>query len=607
MGLQKNEHGVWIVRHKVPVRLQQAVASVLDNGKERQVFLQESLRTKDKGEAKRLASPVLQRFNDTLAEAEAQLAERPLRTTLPQSEIDRIAECHFASVLASDDEMTRDGTGTEELVRSIAKQLIDADVAFAMPIPLDASLPQYGLSNRELTKRSIEIEDWAPIMRAALARGDISMVSETMGELLDRFRINLDRDSTAYRQLGMSVLKADVKALDARVRRYSGEPIDTPPMPLVAPKGAPVARGTLRAAFAGWAKEKAPAAGSLTEFERAIDLFIQLHGDMPIAQIKRTHARAFRVALQDVPRIRPAAIAALPLPELAEWGRAHPDAQKISNATVNKQFGGVRAIARWAMDDEEWVDPFSGKRLKEEEPDGGPFDPPALRTLFSSSVFTGGECSDAGRGDVAFWLPLLGLFTGARRSELVMLFASDIAQEETTGHWMLDIYEDKSKGKLLKTKGSARTIPIHSALVRMGFLRFVATMRSDGVDAWLFPAVSPERPGGAKAWTKWFRRYLNDLGITDRRKGLHSLRHNFTDALRMGSVPGDLNSALMGHIPNNVSGGYGHKVIGRRFGLPLFVEAIAKLQYPNLDLSGIHWEPGRATRPTKAKRKSRAA
>jgi hypothetical protein len=40
MGLQKNEHGVWIVRRKVPTRLQQAVASVLDNGKGRQVFLQ---------------------------------------------------------------------------------------------------------------------------------------------------------------------------------------------------------------------------------------------------------------------------------------------------------------------------------------------------------------------------------------------------------------------------------------------------------------------------------------------------------------------------------------------------------------------------------------
>jgi hypothetical protein len=51
MGLRKNDHGVWIVRHKVPLRLQEAVASVLGRDKERQVFLQQPLRTKDKREA----------------------------------------------------------------------------------------------------------------------------------------------------------------------------------------------------------------------------------------------------------------------------------------------------------------------------------------------------------------------------------------------------------------------------------------------------------------------------------------------------------------------------------------------------------------------------
>jgi len=224
MGLQKNEHGVWIVRHKVPTRLQQAVASLLGNGKDRQTFLQKSLRTRDKKEATRLSTDVIRHFHDTLAQAEAQLAERPIRTTLAQSEIDRIAEYHFASVLTSDDEMTREGSGSEELARSIAAQLTDAGVSFTMPIPLDATLPKHGLSNREVTKRDIELADWAPIVRAAYARGDVSLVSETMDELLDLFRLNLDRNGTAYRQLGMAVLKADVKALDARARRYSGEP-----------------------------------------------------------------------------------------------------------------------------------------------------------------------------------------------------------------------------------------------------------------------------------------------------------------------------------------------------------------------------------------------
>jgi hypothetical protein len=39
MGLKQNDHGVWMVRQRVPPRLREAVALVLDNGKERQTWL----------------------------------------------------------------------------------------------------------------------------------------------------------------------------------------------------------------------------------------------------------------------------------------------------------------------------------------------------------------------------------------------------------------------------------------------------------------------------------------------------------------------------------------------------------------------------------------
>ncbi|HWW33599.1 MAG TPA: DUF6538 domain-containing protein, partial [Xanthobacteraceae bacterium] len=92
MSLFQNEHSVWCVRKKVPKALEQAVATVLGNGKKRQPWLQRSLRTKDKQEAKRLAPPVLMEFDRVLADAEASTAERPLRTTLDPREIERIAD-----------------------------------------------------------------------------------------------------------------------------------------------------------------------------------------------------------------------------------------------------------------------------------------------------------------------------------------------------------------------------------------------------------------------------------------------------------------------------------------------------------------------------------
>jgi hypothetical protein len=132
----------------------------------------------------------------------------------------------------------------------------------------------------------------------ALARGDISFVLEDIEVLLSDFQINLDRKSLAFRQLGSAVLKAHIKALHAIKRRNAGEPIDTPKAPAIGAT-ATVSGETLRAAFEGWRKGKIRPKGTLHEYERAIMLFIELHGDLPIAQIRRSHARQFREALQD--------------------------------------------------------------------------------------------------------------------------------------------------------------------------------------------------------------------------------------------------------------------------------------------------------------------
>jgi hypothetical protein len=50
----------------------------------------------------------------------------------------------------------------------------------------------------------------------------------------------------------------------------------------------------------------------------------------------------------------------------------HPDAPKLTSKTVNKLFGGVQTIARWAFkngmvsDDVQWSDPFATMRLDED-------------------------------------------------------------------------------------------------------------------------------------------------------------------------------------------------------------------------------------------------
>ena len=51
MGLNKNRHGTYEARKKVPQHLEEAVARVLGNGKPKQVWLKRSLATKEPSEA----------------------------------------------------------------------------------------------------------------------------------------------------------------------------------------------------------------------------------------------------------------------------------------------------------------------------------------------------------------------------------------------------------------------------------------------------------------------------------------------------------------------------------------------------------------------------
>lgn len=116
---------------------------MLGEGKDRQVFLKRSLGTKDIHEANIRAKPVQQQFDLILEQARALLKERPKRERLSAIEIKRLSDYHFAAVLASDEELTRDGNPSEDaLLRSVAKQLSDAGIEYDMPFRLDARRPE---------------------------------------------------------------------------------------------------------------------------------------------------------------------------------------------------------------------------------------------------------------------------------------------------------------------------------------------------------------------------------------------------------------------------------------------------------------------------------
>ena len=593
--IRDRKTGIYHARKKVPRHLETAVAQVLESDRPKVSWLKKSLGTRDPRRANIMAKPVLAEFDRVLARAEALVKTVPKRSDLSEREIKQMADYLYASILLEDDAKRVEAGEEEELFQSIGLQLREAGVKAQTSFPV-GQVPAYGLSDRQLTKAKETIEWVLPAAREALARGDISFIEEDMQELLEVFRVRLDDTGPAYQRLGLALLRSYVSALEAVECRLAGEPVETPQVVEPAAEQ-PYTGETLSAALEGWKRSRPRVTGTVSEFEHAVRRFIELHGDLRLTEIKRSHVREFREALQLMPVRRSGRLKTATLPELVEFSRRHPDLPKISAGTVNKLLGGVQAVTIWARtnglipDDVVWTDPFSNMRLDEDEPTRETWEISELRTLFMSPVYTQRFRPDGGRGEAAYWLPLLALYTGARLGELAPLIVRNIKQDEATGIRYIEITEDEERGVRTKTRSSRRVVPLHPELVRFGFLQLVAERRAaDGESAQLFPLLTPGPKGGyGEAWSKWFGRYIRSIGISNRARVFHSFRHTFKDALRAAGVSEDVNDALLGQSgAGGVGRRYGAKEMIRRFGLPRLAEAVSAANYPGLDLSHLY-------------------
>jgi hypothetical protein len=201
MGVSKDRHGTYYAIKKVPEHLQEAVARVLNNGKARQTWLKRSLGTKDAEQANRIVKPVLIEFDRTLDRARALVAERPSRDSLSPVETKRMVEYHYAKKLAMHDEFVRDAPKEEAEFRKL-----EPDAG-----PWVHPIPEFGLSGGQLLDLADNLPGIVREAEAALSKGDIAHIDIQLEQLLEAFQINLDKKSASYRELGLEVLRAEVR------------------------------------------------------------------------------------------------------------------------------------------------------------------------------------------------------------------------------------------------------------------------------------------------------------------------------------------------------------------------------------------------------------
>jgi integrase len=265
-------------------------------------------------------------------------------------------------------------------------------------------------------------------------------------------------------------------------------------------------------------------------------------------------------------------------------------------ANTNMKLSRLRTLLGWAYQNDlapanvadkinvKVADSGKNKRL--------PFALDELQTIFASPVYVSGDRPKGGKGEAAYWLPLLGLFTGARLEEIGQLRVSDVQRREYPDRdgkmlagWFLHITEatdEQGQDNRIKNAASERLVPVHPELVRLGFIAYVAKLANQ--KGRVFPDLVPNIYGRLTAkWGEWFGPYLRNVcGVADRRKVFHSFRHTFKDYIRRARVAEGVQRQLMGHAGKDVADDY-----GSGYDLHSLAEAMATYRVPGLIISDV--------------------
>lgn len=154
--------------------------------------------------------------------------------------------------------------------------------------------------------------------------------------------------------------------------------------------------------------------------------------------------------------------------QIIQGGKYEP----INARTAKKFFELARALISYAHDQgylkENLAAGLAFSTKGAPSPRKRTYNPGQIELLLNGPAYTLKAPPRWRLDDYRFWLPLLGLYTGARLSELCQLQLGDIREE--LGVWVISI--SSSGARQLKTVDSERLVPLHRVILGAGFLEF---------------------------------------------------------------------------------------------------------------------------------------
>ncbi len=536
-----------------------------------------SLKTTDYREALRLvrikAVEVDQRFEAHRQKLSVETA--PPQADLTDEQIKLVGELHYWECLNDNDWEREHRFGLEEGFSEA-----DADRLFEEHVSLAGEGEQ--------------------LLKAEYGRGkqNKNFADYTLELLKEKLGIRLDPSSPSLNAAVLEYHKARIRALGVFRERARGEIIETPAEPTKPQSGSSVGKTTLLSEAVGeWIAEKSKTSWvPKTEREHRVWMqhFIDAVGDRAICDYTKADARAFKAMLMKTPpnwTKRKELKGITRLQEAAEKASSL-GLDTMSTKNMNKLLGFVGSFWTWAEGqyDEAPGDLFKGmkprvtQRVREERE---PFKTEELTAIFNAPIYRG--CASPARwmteGDLVlrdtgkFWVPLIGLYTGARMGEIIQLRLADVKKEEGVLYFNVRV-EDETQS--LKTLSSWRKIPVHPKLIELGFDDLLKA-RKAAKEKRLFLDLKQGSDGyWSTGFSRSFGNLLKKIDVKRSKNAFHSFRHNFEDACRNCGVSADIMDALQGHSGEGMKARY-----GSGFTLMKLDEAMKQIQYPGLDLSHL--------------------
>ena len=250
--------------------------------------------------------------------------------------------------------------------------------------------------------------------------------------------------------------------------------------------------------------------------------------------------------------------------------------QTLAPKTAYTHLVAAGTVYRFALNNEklgERADPFRAITVpdgKNAESSREKFELATLKEIFRDPPKLE-DIPEAAGAHAAYWVPILALYTGARKEELTGLLLEDVTVER--GQVTLLLRDNRLRK--LKTKSSKRDVPVHKDVLALGFIEYLDTLRQAGADR-LFPGLV-----NSESVAEWFIPHVQSrIGKGAIKQDLHSFRHTLKTACREVEILTEIHDYITGHARSSVSDKYGTPA-GQR----TVRRALNRVKYPGIVLT----------------------